>query len=308
MPNITFKELFKIAEEMNMESELLESFSFACRVKNLTPSTLKCYAERLAYLIRFANQSGKELDELAPKDIQSYLMDILDKVSPATVNGRIRVYKVFYQHLKNEGLVDRNPLEDIKLVKAELKIKPVLSPEQIAKILTQLDRKSFHGCRDYCMILLTYDSMLRLNELLTIKLSDIDLTNKLVKVFGKGRKERCVPFSDRTAKSIHTYLIRFRKSIPGDILFSMSDGRQITSRRAHRIFSKPGIKAGIYVHPHLIRHSSASQFIRMGGNPSILQKILGHSSLAITQRYIHLSNDDLNHAYERFSPASQLTL
>jgi site-specific recombinase XerD len=235
-------------------------------------------------------------------------MNILDSVSPETVNGRIRVYRVFYGHLKDEGFISQNPLDNVKLVKAELKVKPILSPEQIGKILSQLNRKEFHGCRDYCMILLTYDSMLRLNELLTIKVIDIDLTSKLVKVFGKGRKERCVPFSDTTAKAVHSYLIRFRKSIPGDLLFPMKDGRQIVQRRAHRIFSNPGRRAVIYVHPHLIRHSSASQFIRIGGNPSILQKILGHSSLAITQRYVHLSNDDMSSAYERFSPVSLLRI
>jgi site-specific recombinase XerD len=150
--------------------------------------------------------------------------------------------------------------------------------------------------------------MLRLGELLGIKLDDIDLNEKLLKVYGKGRKERYVPFSDKTAKSIHTYLIRFRKRIPGELLFPMLNGGKLTLRRAHRIFANPGTKAGLYLHPHLIRHSSASQFIRMGGNPSILQKILGHSSLSVTQRYVHLSNEDMNKAYEKFSPVSQLVL
>ena len=306
MSKVTFKEVIQLAEQLNMNGELLESFNFACRAKNLTPSTLKCYAERLEYLLKYAASIKKELHELTQKDIQSYLMQILDSVSAATVNGRIRVFKVFYSHLKGEAFIDSNPMDHISLVRTELKVKPVLSVEEMSRVLAQFDRKHFNGARDYCMMLLCYDSMIRINELLSIKAADIDLQTKLVKVFGKGRKERHVPFSDRTAKTIHTFLIRHRKGIPGPLLFCTKDGKKVDYRRAHRIFTDAGKKAGVYVHPHLIRHSSASQFIRMGGSPSVLQKILGHSSLAITQRYVHLSNEDMNAAYERFSPAAQL--
>jgi integrase/recombinase XerD len=306
MPKNFVKQLLEFADDLPVGAELIESFIFACKVKNLTQTTLNCYAERLEYLVKYAKSIGKDLDRITRKDIQSYLMSIMDSVSPDTVNGRIRVFKLFYKNLKDEGLLEENPMEHIRLVKTEHKLKPVLSPDDLSRILSQLDRRHFHGARDYCMILLTYDSMLRVNELLTIKIPDIDLHDRLVKVYGKGRKERYVPFSGKTAKYVHTYLLLHRKQIPGDLLFPMKNGGKITLRRAHRIFSIPGEKAGIYVHPHLVRHSSASQFIRMGGNPSVLQKILGHASLTTTQRYVHLSNQDLNEAYERFSPASVL--
>lgn len=306
MTNVTFKDLSSLADELHMERELLESFAFACRLKNLSPSTMKCYAERLAYLVRYAASVDKELEDLNNRDLQFYIMQTIDSVSAATVNGRIRVFKVFYKHLSEEGLIDADPMRKIRLIRTEQRVKPVLSVEEMSRVLAQFNRKTFCGARDYCMILLTYDSMLRLTELLTLNLGGIDLHAKLVKVFGKGRKERCAPFSDKTAKAIHTYLTRFRRDVTGELLFPMSNGKQITARRGHRIFSNAGKKADLYVHPHLVRHSSASQFIRMGGSPAVLQKILGHSSLAITQRYVHLSNDDMHEAYERFSPASRL--
>lgn len=175
-------------------------------------------------------------------------------------------------------------------------------------VLSKLNRKTFHGAIDYCMILLTFDGMLRLNEMLSIKMEDLNLQTKLVKVHGKGRKDRHSPFSDRTAKSIHTYLTRYRKKLPGDFLFPMINGKKIAYGRAHRIFAIPGKKAGFHVYPHLVRHSAATWFAKSGGNISILQKVLGHSSLQVTQRYIHLSNDDLSKAYERFSPAAALAI
>ncbi|MFZ1685532.1 MAG: tyrosine-type recombinase/integrase [Candidatus Zixiibacteriota bacterium] len=306
MANVSFKDVCKVAEQMGMGSDLLESFSFACRVKNLTPSTLKCYAERLGYLVEYSGTIKKSMEDLTQKDIQSYLMRILDTVSAATVNGRIRVFKVFFKHLKSEGLIKVDPMVSISLMRAEQKVKPVLSSEEMSHVLAGLNRNTQYGARAYCMILLTYDAMLRLNELLSLRVENVDLHAKLVKVYGKGRKERFAPFSDRTAKTLHTYILKYRKGQPTDLLFATKNGHKIDPRRGHRIFSLAGKRAGLYLHPHLVRHSSASQFIRMGGNPAVLQKILGHSSLTVTQRYVHLSADDLNLAYERFSPVSQL--
>ncbi|MBK7092372.1 MAG: tyrosine-type recombinase/integrase [bacterium] len=113
-------------------------------------------------------------------------------------------------------------------------------------------------------------------------------------------KERHVPFSDKTAKTIHTFLIRHRKTIQGRFCFPPETARRLIIEGPKNL-QNAGKRAGIYLHPHLVRHSSASQFIRMGGSPAVLQKVLGHSSLAITQRYVHLSNDDMHEAYERSS-------
>ena len=107
----------------------------------------------------------------------------MKKVSPETVNGRIRVYKVFYKLLASEKLIESDPMQSINTVRTEKKVKPIVSPEQIGQILKQFDRRTFYGARDYCLILLTYDAMLRLSELLSIRLKDIDLKGRLVKVY-----------------------------------------------------------------------------------------------------------------------------
>ncbi|MEZ5360608.1 MAG: tyrosine-type recombinase/integrase [Candidatus Zixiibacteriota bacterium] len=306
MSRIGFKELVQLADRNKMAGELLESFYFACRTKNLTTSTLDGYAERLSYLVRYGQEINKDIDEITYKDLQRYVLSIVDKVSSATVNGRIRVYRLFFKHLLEEGLIDENPASRLNLIKQEKKIKPVLSAEEMGLILSKINRRSFHGARNYCMILLTYDSMLRLNELLSIKLDEINLAEKIVKIHGKGRKDRFVPFSDKTARSLHTYLIKFRKGINFDYLFPMQNGEKIKYRRAHNIFAQSGKKVGLYVYPHLVRHSAASQFARSGGSIAILQKVLGHSSLTVTQRYVHLSTEDMQAAYDRFSPAGCL--
>jgi len=307
MAEVTFDKLINIVASDGHDTDCIERFQFLCAVKNLTNVTMMGYAERILYLHRFAVQLGKKLPELTTREIQEYILSILKKVSPETVNGRIRVYKVFYKFLATEIQIESDPMKSVQTVRVEKKVKPIVSPEQIGQILKQFDRRTFYGARDYCMILLTFDSMLRLSELLSIKLDNLDLKSRLVKVYGKGRKERRSPFSELTARKLRAYLTQHRKFLTGDLLFPMKNGNQIHTRRAYSIFTKPAIKIGIKLYPHLARHSGASQFIRSGGNPSVLQKILGHSSLLVTQKYIHLNNEDMLKSYEQFSPVNLIS-
>jgi site-specific recombinase XerD len=288
------------------QSELIENFQFACRLKRLTDLTMRGYNDRLFYLENFGKTLNKSLDTLTQKDIQNYILKMLDTVSSYTINGRIRVYKIFYKHLKNEGLVDYDPMLNIKLVRTEKRIKPVLSTDEMGLILFGCDRKTYCGMRDYCLILLTYDALLRLNEVLSIKLEDINLSTKIVKVHGKGSKDRFCPFSDKTAKSLHTFTLRYRKEIAGTYLFPMHNGAQLTHRRAHAIFKKAGKRVGLYCYPHLCRHSGATEFARAGASIAILSKILGHSTLQVTQKYVHLNVTDMSSAYEKHAPGNKL--
>lgn len=306
MSKITLKDLPGLAEQLNMNRELVESFLFACKLKNLTAKSMQGYGERIAYLMRWATTEGKDLDQLTKHDLQKYITHLINNVSVATINGRIAVFKVFFRHLKAEGFIEVDPMSGISKLKQPKLIKDVLTPEDMGKVLSQLDRKTFHGCRDFTMILLTFDAMLRLNELLSIRVDQLDLNSGLIKVFGKGRKERHVAFSPMTAKALHTYVTRFRRRINGDLLFCSLDGDRIQYRRAHRIFSNPAVRAGVKLHPHLARHSGATQFARSGGSLAVLQKALGHSTLAVTERYVHLGDRDIVDAYERHSPAASI--
>ena len=158
------------------------------------------------------------------------------------------------------------------------------------------------------MVLLFWDGMLRLNEVRNLKLSDVDLEGRLIKVFGKGRKERMVPLGVKTLKAIQQFLIKWRSKYSGENLICMRNGQAIKERHYHKIIQQLGEKSGLKLHPHLLRHSAATWYIRQGGNPVILQKILGHSSLSVTQKYLHLSNEDAVNSYNDFSPSNGLKL
>lgn len=306
------KRLYKVVDNFKVGSNwktYVDAFVFGCKIRNLAPRTLSVYAERLGYLARWLEEKGIDIEDVTKRDIQDYLLTLIGAVSDETVNGRIRVYRRFFNYLEEEGLWDKpSPTHKLKLIKSEKRIKPVLSPEQIQKALQTLNKSTYEGYRNLTMVMLFWDAMIRKEELITLTLDHIDLRGGLIKVFGKGRKERHVPMGAKTIKTLHFYLNRWRNGSQGNLAFCQRSGKPITSRHCHKIIQEIGNKAGVALYPHLIRHSAATYFIRQGGSPVILQKILGHTSLTVTQNYLHMSNQDVVDTYERFSPSNAIRI
>jgi site-specific recombinase XerD len=287
----------------------LDLFKLDCQVRNLTEKTIDVYYERLGYFFSYIKDEGISFQAICRNTIQQYILTLIENVSDETVNGRIRAVKRFFNFLCDEGLWEgQNPISGIKLLRTTKKVKPVVKSDNVQKLLAASDIKTFEGARNKVMILLFWDGMLRLNELLGLKTSDIDLEGRLIKVFGKGRKERMVPLGVKTLRAIHQYLIKWRSRYPGDHLICMRNGQPVTERHCHKIVQRLGEKVGIKLYPHLLRHSAATWYIRQGGNPAVLQKILGHTSLLVTQNYLHLSNADTVKSYDSFSPANCLRI
>lgn len=306
---ITLRTIAQYADSLGLDNRvLLDSFYFRCKLLNCTPKTQSVYGERTAYLLQWAAQHGRDLSTLTKHDMESYLAGLIDSVSAVTVNGRITVYRVLFGHLKREGFIGSDPMAGIAKLKEPKLAKVVITADDLVRVLGTFDRKTYCGCRNFCMVLLAFDAMLRVTELLSIRTNEVDLQGGLILVHGKGRKERYVAFSSQTAKSLHTYITRFRQEIPGDLLFATRDGRRILYHQAYRVFKRAAKKVGVRLHPHLARHSGASAFVIAGGSLAIVQRQLGHSSLAVTQRYIHIGDKDVVEAYKRYSPAANIKL
>lgn len=304
------KRLYELVDEFKVDSHwktYVDAFVFGCKIRNLSPRTLNVYAERLGYLARHLEARGIDIEGVKRQDIQDYLLTLIGNVSDETVNGRIRVYRRFFNYLEEEGLWEKsNPTHKLKLIKASKRIKPVISPEQIERAIRTLNKSTFEGYRNLTMIMLFWDSMIRKEELITLKVESLDLRGGLLTVYGKGRKERQVPMGAKTIKTIHFYLNRWRNGTAGNLVFCQRNGKPITSRHCHKIIQDIGKKANLDLYPHLIRHSAATYFIRQGGSPVILQKILGHTSLNVTQNYLHMSNQDMIDTYDKFSPSNAI--
>jgi len=306
------KRLYLLVDELKVESHwktYVDAFVFGCKIRNLAPRTLNVYAERLGYLVRYLEEKGIDIEDITRQNIQDYLLSLIGNVSDETVNGRIRVYRRFFNYLEEEGIWEKpNPTRKLKLVKVSKRIKPVVTPDEIQRVLQSLNKSTYEGYRNLTMVMLFWDSMIRKEELITLKVEDIDLRAGLVKVYGKGRKERQVPMGAKTIKTLHFYLNRWRNGTQGNLVFCQRSGKPITSRHCHKIVQDIGNNVGIELYPHLIRHSAATYFIRQGGSPVILQKILGHTSLVVTQNYLHMSNQDMLETYSRFSPSNAIKI
>ncbi|PKK83170.1 MAG: hypothetical protein CVT49_10200 [candidate division Zixibacteria bacterium HGW-Zixibacteria-1] len=143
------KRLYELVDEFKVGSNwktYVDAFVFGCKIRNLAPRTLNVYAERLGYLIRYLEAKGIDIESITKQGIQDYLLSLIGNVSDETVNGRIRVYRRFFNYLEEEGLWDKpNPTHKIKMIKAEKRVKQVLSPEQIQTALQTLNKKTYEG-------------------------------------------------------------------------------------------------------------------------------------------------------------------
>ncbi|HXF47806.1 MAG TPA: tyrosine-type recombinase/integrase [Verrucomicrobiae bacterium] len=306
-----FAELLRDADTTDMRfHDLAEQFYYDCKVRNLSPNTLRGYGERLMNFYLFLKVRKIRLEGVNRAVIQDYIMSLKDRVSDHTVNGRLRVLRVFFRFLAREGLSSNgNPMDKVSLIKTENTLKPILMPEQIEQLLSVPNKRIFTGYRNFAILLVFWDSLIRLSELTNLKIADVDLKQGLLKVYGKGRKERVVPVGTKTVRALHLYWVKYRQRIPGELFFCQKSGRMLERRNVERILTRIGERVKLHVTPHLIRHSAATWWIKQGAQPMYLQNLMGHTSMSVTQRYVHLASvDDLKKHHQKFSLADSLRI
>lgn len=236
------------------------------------------------------------------------------RLSDHTVNGYFRALRAFWSWLVAEGFIQENPFATVKVPKAPSKIVPSLSSGQLVSLINAIDLSHPQGCRDHAIVLLLVDTGMRVSELCGIRLDDIDLGKRLIKICGKGNRERLVPFGIRAHKALLKYL-HFHRPEPDTPsikhLFLTYSGQPMKKRRVEAIIKRCGAKAGINgvrCSPHTLRHTAAVTWIRNGGDVFSLQRILGHSSLDIVRIYVNLAQDDIDTAHQKYSPLDNLDL
>ncbi len=287
----------------------VDSFFFQCKVNNLSEKTIQVYAERLYYFVRWLSERGIDVDDVTKRVIQEYVIHLQGSVADITVNGRIRVFRCFWNHLCEEEIWDKpNPCHKMKLIREESRIKPVVTPEQYVQVLKKIDKSTFEGFRNYLMMLVFWDAMIRRGELLGLLTENVDLQSGMLKVFGKGRKERWVPVGPKTLGVLRKYLVNHRNKIGGEVLFCSKIGEGLEADYVQKLVSRFGKRSGVKLYPHLVRHSAATNFIRNGGSPAVLQKILGHTSMVITEKYTHIGKEDIMNVYNADSKYSAIGL
>jgi integrase/recombinase XerC len=245
------------------------------------------------------------VDHLA---VRSYLAHLSRrKLARASVARHLSALRTFFKWLVREGAVEANPARTVATPKREKHLPAVMQTSDVALLMEQPDTSTTLGLRDAAFLELMYASGLRISELVGIDLDDLELRAKLVKVHGKGSKERIVPFGSKAEAALRAYLA-VRGELSGDpeeqALFVNYRGARITTRSVRRLFDgylrKAALRAGIS--PHTLRHSFATHLLTAGADLRTIQELLGHASLSTTQKYTHLNDWQLIAVYKKAHP------
>jgi site-specific recombinase XerD len=308
--------------------EVLEEYRLALQAENRSPKTISWYLDILTRYFTFLKSRRllKPIGQMGTAELRTYLLYLQGadrwsghpsigqgkgKLSAFSVQGHARAVKAFWGWLEREGHVQTNRLAKFPLPRVPVKPVDVLTMDQVQELLGQIDRLTPSGARYFLIILLLVDTGLRISELTSITLSNVDLIGGSVKVVGKGQKTRFVPLSPETRREISRYLKAGRPRLtPADspYLFATPDGGPISVNSVQQYLRRLATSAGldgVRVTPHVLRHTFATLSIANGANPFTLKEILGHTTLAMTMRYVHLQPHDLQVQHASFSPVAR---
>jgi len=302
--------------------QLIEQFLEHLRYeRNVSAHTLRNYASDLEqfvdHLAPADPKSGarkfpdlKNVDHLTIREWLAELHSAQKK--KASIARKLAALRTFFQFLVREGLLESNPAKLVSTPRQEKKLPKHLSIEEAIKFIETPDIKTDLGKRDRAMLELMYATGVRVAELTTLNLADIDFRNQLVRVTGKRRKQRIVPFGDPAANAIRDYLKvrdKFLLNSPiserdDEALFLNYQGTRITTRSVGRMVEKYiKICAGIHrISPHALRHSFATHLLDSGADLRDIQELLGHARLSTTQVYTHVSMEKLVEVYDKAHP------
>lgn len=286
--------------------DLLEEFILVKEAEGRSARTIHDYR---FHVERFFNRFPHVLESYTSLR-QSVLKYFTEKASPSTRNKRLAHLKAFFSWCAKEGYIPANPAEGIKRAKEDIDNIRHVSLEEVKKLLQQPDKKTYTGLRDYCLMLVQIDTGVRPGELLQVRVSDLSLESREIRIrpeVAKTRVGRTLVINPFTAQQIARFL-RIRPECWGDDvpLFASENGITLNENDWAKRVRNYCKKAGIKVTPYGLRHTFAIEFLKAGGDPFSLQRILGHTDLTMTRRYVRLSQDDIKEVHEKASPVQKL--
>jgi integrase/recombinase XerC len=278
--------------------------------KNASPHTLRSYRTDLGQFEAFLAGQQVTLSEMTPRHVRAFLVDLHGRgLDPASVSRKLSAARSWLRFLVRRGVLERNPARDVRGPRLPRKQAAFLDVDE-AKALVETRARSEAGDRpsagkSAAILELLYASGLRVSELTGLDLEHVDEAARTVRVLGKGRKERIVPYNEHTARALAGWLdTRGRQAGP---LFTGRRGGRIDPREVYGLVRAAARDAGITrtIGPHTLRHTFATHLLNAGADLRAVQELLGHSRLSTTQRYTHLGADHLLKVYDRAHPRAR---
>ncbi len=298
---------------MNLTTYFKDFENFLKLERNLSENTIKSYSSDLIKFKVFLLKSNiKELNFINPEIIREFLYEESKKVSGKTQGRIISTLKSFYNFLVLEKILENNPIEDINYPKTDSKVPFVLSTNEIDKIITQASLTKF-GIRNQTIIEVMYSCGLRVSEVIEMKISNIFFDESLIKVLGKGKKERFVPLSSIAKKLLYNYIDCERDESKNnkqsvDIVFLNNRGSKLSRIMLYNIINDAALAAKINykISPHTLRHSFATHLIENGADIISIQKMIGHENIITTEKYLNVNKKHLVETMIKYHPRKSI--
>jgi integrase/recombinase XerD len=275
--------------------------------KGLSPNTVIAYRNDLEKLSRFARSRGKELVSVEREDLIAFIKHLNESgLDAKSISRTLVTVRGLYKFLILDGYLKRDPSANLESPKSWQSLPKFLIPEEVERLLASPDLATEIGIRDKAMLEVLYATGVRVSELVSLRISDLNLDLGIVTTLGKGSKERTVPMGKSAVNWTKRYLSVRPKLLQGKsspYLFVGSKGQPITRQAFWKTIVTYGEKARIgHITPHLLRHSFATHLLENGADLRSVQMMLGHSDISTTQIYTHITNERLKEIYKKFHP------
>ena len=269
---------------------------------NYSKNTINTYLNSLNHL---KDNTNKDLLKLTSNDIEKFISEL--EIDSRSIANYLSAYKTFYNYYIKIGKLSNNPIDSISSPKLAKHLPVYLTVDEVDKLL-DIEIKDAFSARNKSILEVMYSSGLRISELINLEFKNIDLNDSIIRVMGKGSKERIVPISDLAIKYLKIYVKDYRASLvkneTNNYVYLNNHGKKMTRQGVFKMIKKLTSEKGINkdVSPHTLRHSIATHMLENGADLRIIQEFLGHENIGTTQIYTHLTNEKLKNDYMEYFP------
>ena len=290
---------------IKMCKSLNDFYLFLKKERNFSNNTIKSYMTDLNKFKNFLNDDNYDINKISRKQIRAFLSSEFDKkYSDRTIARRLASLKSYFKFMVKSEQISSNPSENIRSPKIARSLPNFIDQKIIDSLMDSPDDNTAIGLRDKAMLELFYSTGMRLSELVSLNHGSVDYKNNLIRLFGKGSKERLVPFGNRAKLYLKKY-ISFRKNKDfNKPLFMTKREKRISKRTVQRRISMyiKLVADGNQLGPHILRHSFATHLIENGAGIRTVKDLLGHSNLSSTQIYTHIQPEKIKQTYKQAHP------
>ena len=300
-----------IIEDGNSK-ELSEFQDYLLNVRRYSFNTVSSYSFDICDFTKFIRGLGKIFKDIKVDDVKSWILDLTERqIGKRSIKRKMSSLKSFYAWMYLQKKVDSDPFEYVHSPKATHVLPDFFSEKEIDALLTANEKRTDKlKDRDQALLMLMFASGLRASEVVNLTFNQVDFDNRIMKVSGKGNKDRLVPFTNSAKEAMLNYINGLRKDLLKEdtkYIFLNSKGNKMTVRGLEYILDEIEAKTGLYgkIHPHMLRHSFATKMLNRGADLRTIQELLGHSSIETTSIYTHVAYENMKETYEKTFPRAK---